>query len=389
MAGSFCTHRIPGDGDAPVVSDLYDLADIVGRVGVAAAASFAAYLIGSLSTWASDLLPPAPLPEEHVDVEVHSWLGEPRMTPRTRISTAGHLALERVVFDAFNKISAADPNPKRIHEILSGERVGLAIFRSYQAKRLSRTTAAIVSAGVAAAASAIPFVGAAGTAVSGAGDLSRAWAEAEASLRDSSLANRLRILTRRVFHEFDEVRTADFPSDYPRTETPPSTAQRAMKPRFPFRDHPRRPPLLIAYLSVAWSPIFGLTRAVLALLYIDGSRREREANDLVADTLQLGRVEAPTLERLIRAAEAAADESKQTNATHQNQDVQPSTEHRTRVTIAFARSSPRSEPCRVLLQILAVRVLRGDTSTRLRSAYVVLHHHLEGSQRPIEGSQVR
>ncbi len=177
--------RIPGDGDAPVVSDLYDLADIVGRVGVAAAASLAAYLIGSLSTWASDLLPPAPLPEEHVDVEVHSWLGEPRMTPRTRISTAGHLALERVVFDAFNKISAADPNPKRIHEILSGERVGLSIFRSYQAKRLSRTTAAIVSAGVAAAASAIPFVGAAGTAVSGAGDLSRAWAEAEASLRDS------------------------------------------------------------------------------------------------------------------------------------------------------------------------------------------------------------
>ncbi len=114
------------------------------------------------------------------------------------------------------------------------------------------------------------------------------------------------------------------PSDYPELYAAIDRT-RSQKPNFRFAIIPP-PTVLIAYLSVAWSPIFGLTRAVLALLYIDGSRREREANDLVADTLQLGRVEAPTLERLIRAAEAAADESKQTNATHQNQDVQPSTE---------------------------------------------------------------
>jgi hypothetical protein len=109
---------------------------------------------------------------------------------------------------------------------------------------------------------------------------------------------RVTTLPRAVYDEFHEVELrllSDYPSLYSAID------RRRAEAEFRFAI---TPPLFVlaVYLSWAWTAWWILLTPVLVFVYMQGKRRTREANGLDADALQLGRVEAPTLERLKRAA---------------------------------------------------------------------------------------
>jgi hypothetical protein len=119
-----------------------------------------------------------------------------------------------------------------------------------------------------------------------------------AASRDVQFGQLIRTLEARIVQELDLVATrliGEQAELYSTTDRLRAEAE----PRFAIA-----PPLLALslFLAVTEHPAWFAVSAAVAVLAWQGVRRRTEANDVLADSLLLERVEAPILERLRRAA---------------------------------------------------------------------------------------
>jgi hypothetical protein len=300
IAAWFLLHdSVPTEHEASgLLADAYDLADAVGRVGVAAAVAFVAYLIGSLSLWISASLESVGGPVAGVSVPGRKRIREfvlpvdaeryPEAPHRLdssrdgwypaydfrwvdrigfRLSEAGRNALQRAVDTTY--------------QALLGHCRAEKLAELFRAEDIDVNLSDIVPA----------FMQEADEARSTA---ERLYTDVEG--RNEFIRNMG--LPLYVYTEFDKIELrllTDSPSLYAAIDRKRAESEFRLA---------ITPPLFVLaiFFSWSWSAWWIFVLPVLALIYADGMRRTREANDLDADALQLGRVEAPTLERLKFAA---------------------------------------------------------------------------------------